>query len=117
MGAKTTPALVFMMKMVAWMQRDGYNALVNRLRALKVDYGKGFITELEQGPTRSSLLITSCFYHTVFELEDVPQLTAACCCSQDKVWLEGVKRKGVVAGLEDSIAQGDGCCRFYVEKT
>ena len=104
------------MKMVAWIQRDSYTSLVNRLRALKLDYGKGFDTELKQHPTRSSLIIYSCFYHRLFESEDVPQLTLACCCSQDRVWLEGAPRKGVNAGLERCIAQGDPCCTFFVEK-
>ncbi|KAL4513196.1 hypothetical protein Ndes2437B_g09181 [Nannochloris sp. 'desiccata'] len=90
MGAHTTPALVFTMKMVAWLQRDSYTSLVNRLRALKIDYGKGFTTEIKQGPEHSSLRISSCFYRNIFELEEVPQLTSACCCSQDRVWLEGL---------------------------
>jgi L-2-amino-thiazoline-4-carboxylic acid hydrolase len=104
------------MKMVAWLQRDSYKSLSNRLRALKLDYGKGFTTELLQGPDKSVLKISSCFYKTIFEVEDVPQLTAACCCSQDRVWLEGAPRKGVNAGLESSMAQGHPCCRFVVEK-
>jgi hypothetical protein len=105
-----------MMKMVAWLQRDSYISLVNRLRALKLDYGKGFSTDLIQGPEQSSLTVSSCFYQALFELEEVPQLTSACCCSQDRVWLEGAPRKGVNAGLESSLAQGDGCCRYVVQK-
>lgn len=105
-----------MMKMVAWLQRDSYTSLVNRLRALKLDYGRGFKTDLVKGPKKSSLTVTSCFYQNIFEIEGVPQLTAACCCSQDRVWLEGAPRKGVNAGLESCIAQGDGCCKFIVEK-
>jgi len=105
-----------MMKMVAWLQRDSYTSLVNRLRALEIDYGKGFKTEFTHGPEQSSLQISSCFYHTIFELEEVPQLTSACCCSQDRVWLEGAPRRKVISGLESSIAQGDACCLFLVKK-
>lgn len=105
-----------MMKMVAWLQRDSYISLVNRLKALEIDYGKGFTTELTQGPEQSSLRISSCFYQTIFDLEEVPQLTSACCCSQDRIWLEGAPRRKVVSGLESSIAHGDDCCLFLVEK-
>lgn len=106
----------FLMKMVAWLQQDSYISLVNRLRALKIDYGKGFTTELTQGPEQSLLKISSCFYQTIFQREEVPQLTSACCCSQDRVWLEGAPRTRVYAGLESSIAQGDTCCKFLVKR-
>ena len=104
------------MKLVAWLQRDPYAALSSRLRALPLDYGRGFESELVAGPTRSTLTVTSCFYQRLFEAEGAGQLTACCCCSQDRVWLEGAPRKGVASGLESCIAQGDPRCRYFVEK-
>ena len=104
------------MKVTSWLQRDNYKSLVSRLRGLKLDYGRGFTSDLIQSPQYSSLTITSCFYKNLFDAEEVPQLTAACCCSQDKVWLEGAPKKGVAAGLISSMAYGDKECCFFVQK-
>lgn len=106
----------FLMKVTSWLQRDSYKSLVGRLRGLKLDYGRGFTSDLIQGPERSTLTIRSCFYRDIFDAEEVTQLTAACCCNQDKVWLEGAPREGVASGLESSMANGDQECCFYVEK-
>ena len=77
---------------------------------------KGLQANLIQGPEESILTVSSCFYKNFFDIEDVPQLTAACCCSQDRVWLEGAPRKGVNAGLESCMAQGDASCKFFVSQ-
>jgi hypothetical protein len=104
------------MKATSWLQRDSYATLVRRLQGLALDYGNSFVTELARGPNTSSLKVHSCLYQQVFEAEGLPQLTSCCCCTQDRVWLEGATLKGVHAGLQSSIADGDSVCCFVVHK-
>lgn len=105
------------MRMVGWIQRDHYSALLSRLRGLRLDYGRAFETDLSLGPNASSLTVTSCFYRNLFEAESQPQLTACCCCSQDRVWLERAPQRGVSAKLVSSMAEGGERCCFLVAKT
>lgn len=42
--------LRFMLKATKWLHRDGYAALAARLRGLQLDMGRGFATQLQQGP-------------------------------------------------------------------
>eukprot|EP00887_Chlorella_sp_A99_P003566 scaffold7.g3566.t1 len=115
-GARTSAVLAWGLRLTKWMQPDGFAALCARLRGLQADYGAGFGSQLHVGESDAWLTITSCFYRELFEAEGVPQLAAACCCSQDRVWLEGPHYSGVRAGLEESQAAGDPCCCFRVEK-
>jgi len=107
----------FLMKVTRWLIRDPYSSLTRRLQGLKVDYGPRFDTELAIGPKESTLVVESCFYKRLFDKEGHPQLTACCCCSQDKFWLDAVPHRGIRAGLASSMARGDDACRFYVAKT
>ena len=119
MGAHTAPALIFLMRMASWLQRDPYASLVSRLRGLKLDYGLGFASTLhivDQPHHQASLTIAKCFYREIFEEENVVQLARCCCCSVDRVWLEGAKLNHVFAGLVDSMASGDKKCCFVVKK-
>jgi hypothetical protein len=115
------PALVacrFLMRVAGWVQRDSYATLAGRLRGLQHDYGPSFETTLAHGAAECSLTVTSCFYHRLFEVEGQPQLLACCCCSQDRVWLEGggLPRRGARAALVASRAQGDTRCCFSVRR-
>lgn len=116
MGSQTAPALVLLMKLTSWLQRDPYGTMVTRLRGLSLDYGKGFTTSLDIGPRRSELVIKSCFYKQLMDSEDTPQLAQCCCCSQDRMWLEEAPHHGVTAGLAQCQALGDSQCCFWVEK-
>lgn len=104
------------MRVASWLQRDAYQAQVARLRSLQLDMGPSFASELHQGAALSTLTITSCFYQRLLEEEGLPQLLPCLCCSQDRVYFEGVPRRGVAAALISSLAEGDTHCCFMVQK-
>ena len=106
------------MRAVAVLQRDHYQTLVGRLRGLAADYGPAFDATLaeEAGGGGARLTLRACLYHRLFEAEGLGQLTGACCCSQDRGWLEGASYRGVDAGLRGCIAEGDPACVFTVTR-
>lgn len=116
MGARTTPMFVALMKIASWFQSNPYESLKGRLHALRIDYGNGFQTQVEQGPFLSKLTIEKCLYHEIFTSESVSHLTSCCCCSQDKVYLEAAPSPRVLAGLVKSKGLGDSECCFVVQK-
>lgn len=65
---------------------------------------------------QSSLTISRCLYHDVFSEEGAPQLASACCCSQDRVWLEAVAYRGVQAARIAAISAGDPHCCYVVRR-
>ena len=65
---------------------------------------------------QSSLTISRCLYVEVFAEEGAPQLAAACCCSQDRVWLEAAQYRGVQAGRTAAISAGDPHCCYVVRR-
>ncbi len=86
MGGRTSSLLRFLLAATKFLHRDGYAAMTARLRGLRADLGQGFAAQVALGEDESSLTITRCLYHDVFEAEGQPQLAACCCCTQDQVW-------------------------------
>ncbi|KAL4446779.1 hypothetical protein ABPG77_008023 [Micractinium sp. CCAP 211/92] len=115
MGGRTSSLLRFLLAATKFLHRDGYAAMTARLRGLRADLGQGFAAQVVLGEEESSLTITRCLYHDVFEAEGQPQLAACCCCTQDQVWFEP-KYRGVEAGRTSAISAGDPCCRFSVRR-
>jgi hypothetical protein len=116
MGGRTEALLRFLHRATRFLHADGYAAMRARLRGLQWDLGAGFQSELREGERESSLTISRCFYHSLFDAAGQPQLAGACCCSLDRVWFEAPSR-GVQAGRSTAISEGDPCCRFYVKRT
>ncbi|KAL4434110.1 hypothetical protein ABPG75_000551 [Micractinium tetrahymenae] len=115
MGGRTSALLRFLLAATKFLHRDGYAAMTARLRGLRTDLGQGFAAELELGESESSLTISRCLYHDIFESEGQPQLSICCCCTQDQIWFEP-KYRGVEAGRTSAISYGDPCCRFSVRR-
>lgn len=104
------------MKFNAWLglPPDGFSMLHRRLAGLQMDYGQAFKSNLTSNDHEVSLTITECLYRDIFQAENVAQLTATTCCSQDRIWIETGQYKGIVSGLVSSQAEGDLQCCFSV---
>ncbi|KAK9810640.1 hypothetical protein WJX73_006470 [Symbiochloris irregularis] len=118
MGDHTSPVLRFLLRSTLFLSRDPYALALRRLKALQLDYGKAFQSQLNLTSDRSAeLQIDRCFYADIFNAEDASELLSTCCCSQDKVWFDTLDSRGVTFQQSSWIGHdASKCCRLQIRK-
>eukprot|EP00884_Botryococcus_braunii_P018077 jgi/Botrbrau1/4953/Bobra.0122s0030.1 len=116
MGSHTSPGLRFLLKASLWLTRDPYAQTMRRLRGLSWDYGASFKPELDIQDRVASLQLQSCIYKDIFDSENVSHLLPTSCCSQDKIWFEGLESHGVKYTRTAWFGRGDECCCIKLQR-
>ncbi|CAL5224799.1 g7543 [Coccomyxa viridis] len=115
-GAHSSAVLHYLLRFAMLFQRDPYDSAVRRLKALRLDFGRGFQTEVTADGRTAELTVHRCLYKDIFQEEDAMQLLQCCCCSQDSVWFEGLERQHIGFARQEWLGSSGRCCRMQLRQ-
>ena len=112
------PTTSAVLQVAARLSRDPFPAAAARLAALQADWGGAAPgSALATDAASATLTAPACIYHAV--LAPLPHGTAclaACCCSADRVWFDGLASRGVAVVRPAWLGAGDPACVLRVER-